>query len=597
MRKFSIHLLPAVLLLGTLAACNDAGNNNSKKSGATAPNADSIYAQYWEESQQLNPLDATAHGDYRYNDRMTITIAPSFRDSVRRFCNKYKAAIEAVDTAGMNAEQQLSYRLFRYELDMTLEGLKYPSYYLPFNQFWGLTLELPVLGSGAGNQPFKTPNDYDNFLKRLSVFPAWADTAIANMREGVEKGWVLPKALVVKILPQLKAMLVPAQQTPFWGAVKAIPDSFSTTDKGRITVAYRQGIDSYVRRPYQKLYDFMSGEYMAKARASSGIGDLPGGRAYYQYLIKNWTTTELTPDSIYHLGELEVARIEAEMTRVKDEVGYKGDLKSFLKYINEDKQFFPFKTPQGVLDSFWAIKKIEDPALKRLFNKVPKSPFNIRQTEAFRAASASAEYNQPSEDGSRPGIFYVPILDAAKYNAVGMETLFLHEAIPGHHYQISLQQENKALPKFRRFLWYGAYGEGWALYCESLGKELGLFSNPYQYFGHLSDAMHRAIRLVVDAGMHTRGMTREQAIDYMMAHEATSREGAVAEIERYMAIPGQALSYKMGQLAIRAERTKWEQQLGGKFNIAAFHDEVLGSGCVPLNILSEKLAVWAVKQQ
>ncbi len=272
---------------------------------------------------------------------------------------------------------------------MSLEGLKYPNHYLPFNQFWGLTLELPVLGSGAGNQPFKTPKDYDDFLKRLSVFPAWADTAIANMREGMGKGWVLPKALVVKILPQLKAMLVPAEQTPFWGAVKALPDSFSAADKSRITAAYRQGIDSFVRLPYQKLYDFMSGEYMAKARTSSGIGDLPGGREYYQYLIKNWTTTDLTPDSIYHLGELEVARIEAEMTQVKDEVGYKGDLKSFFKYINKDKQFFPFKTPQQVLDSFWAIKKIEDPALKRLFNKVPKSPFTIRQTEAFRAASAS----------------------------------------------------------------------------------------------------------------------------------------------------------------------------------------------------------------
>jgi len=284
------------------------------------------------------------------------------------------------------------------------------------------------------------------------------------------------------------------------------------------------------------------------------------------------------------------------MNRVKDEVGFKGDLHDFFDFLNKDKQFFPFKTPKEVLDSFWAIKRVEDPALKRLFHHVPKSPFTIRQTEAFRAASASAEYNPPSEDGSRPGIFYVPIVDATKYNAVGMETLFLHEAIPGHHYQISLQQENKALPKFRRFLWYGAYGEGWALYSESLGKELGLFTNPYQYFGHLSDGIHRAIRLVVDVGLHTKGMTREQAIDYMMAHEATSREGATAEIERYMAIPGQALSYKMGQLAIRAERTKWAQKLGSKFNIAAFHDEVLGSGCVPLNILSEKLEAWAERQ-
>jgi uncharacterized protein (DUF885 family) len=581
-----------IIALFVAASCNQGGKSTASGNGQSP---DSVYAQYWEERQQLFPLEATSSGDYRYNDRMTITIATSFRDSLQRFYNKYLSVISSVDTSGLKGEDMLSYRLFRYEMEMGLAGLKYPSHYLPFNQFWGLTLDLPLLGSGSGNQPFRTPKDYDDFLKRLSVFPAWADTAIANMREGITKGWVLPKPLVVKILPQLKAMLVSADKSTFWGAVKAIPDSFSTADKSRLTAAYQHDIDSIVRPTFQKLYDFMSGEYLAKARSSSGISDLPGGKDYYQYLIKYWTTTDLTPDSIYHIGEQEVTRIEAEMNHVKDEVGFKGDLHAFFDYLNKDKQFFPFTTPKQVLDSFWAIKKAEDPALKRLFNHVPKSPFTIRQTEAFRAASASAEYNQPSEDGSRPGIFYVPILDAPKFNAVGMETLFLHEAIPGHHYQISLQQENKGIPKFRRFLWYGAYGEGWALYSESLGKELGLFTNPYQYFGHLSDAIHRAIRLVVDVGIHTKGMTREQAIDYMMAHEATTREGATAEIERYMAIPGQALSYKMGQLSIRAERSKWEQQLGSNFNIAAFHDEVLGSGCMPLNILSEKLGVWGGK--
>jgi uncharacterized protein (DUF885 family) len=587
---FRLTAFIAVLVL--IYSCKESTTAGSAKKQSP----DSLYAQYWEERQQLFPLDATASGDYRYNDRMTITIAPSFRDSLGRLYSKYLSAANSVDTAELKSEDMISYRLFRYEMEIGLEGLKHPSHYLPLNQFWGLTLDLPVLGSGSGNQPFKTPKDYQDFRKRLAVFPAWADTAIANMREGISKGWVLPKTLLVKMLPQLKAMLVDADKSPFWGAVKAIPDSFTATDKSGITTAYRRDIDSIVRPTYQKLYDFFSGEYLSKARAGSGIADVQNGAAYYQYLIKYWTTTNLSPDSIYQLGLREVADIEAEMNRVKDEVGFKGDLHAFFDYLNKDKQFFPFKTAQQVLDSFWAIKKAEDPALKRLFNKVPQSPFTIRQTEAFRAESASAEYNPPSEDGSRPGIFYVPVLGADEFNAVGMETLFLHEAIPGHHYQISLQQENKSLPKFRRFLWYGAYGEGWALYSESLGKELGLFTNPYQYFGHLSDAMHRAIRLVVDAGLHSKGMSREEAIDYMLAHEATSRKGATAEIERYMAIPGQALSYKMGQLAIRAERTKWERQLGSKFKIAAFHDEVLGSGCVPLNILAEKLTAWSARQ-
>jgi uncharacterized protein (DUF885 family) len=588
----SFRLSTIIVLLLIISSCNQGGKTDSD--GKQSP--DSVYAQYWEERQQLFPLDATGNGDYRYNDRMTITIATSFRDSLRRFYDKYLTAINEVDTAELKGEDMISYRLFRYEMEMGLEGLKYPGHYLPFNQFWGLTLDLPVLGSGSGNQPFRNRKDYEDFRKRLAVFPAWTDTAIANMRGGVSKGWVLPRALVVKILPQLKAMLVPAEQSPFWGAVMTIPDSLSA-DKASITEAYHRDIDNVVRPAYQKLYDFMSGEYMAKTRSSSGIGELPDGKEYYRYLMKLWTTTDISADSIYQLGLKEVAHIEAEMNRVKDEVGFKGDLHAFFAFLNKDKQFFPFKSAQQVIDSFWAIKKTEDPALQRLFNHVPKSPFTIRQTEAFRAASASAEYNPPSEDGSRPGIFYVPVLNATEFNAVGMETLFLHEAIPGHHYQISLQQENKALPKFRRFLWYGAYGEGWALYSESLGKELGLFTNPYQYFGHLSDAMHRAIRLVVDAGLHSKGMTREEAITYMMAHEATDLKGATAEIERYMAIPGQALSYKTGQLAIRAERSKWEQRLGSNFRLADFHDEVLGSGCVPLNILAEKLADWAARRQ
>ena len=284
------------------------------------------------------------------------------------------------------------------------------------------------------------------------------------------------------------------------------------------------------------------------------------------------------------------------MNKTREQIGYKGDLQALFKYIETDPRFCPFKTPQQVIDSFWAIKKIEDPQLKNMFSHTPKTQFTIRQTEAFRAASASAEYNQGSEDGTRPGVFYVPILDAAKYNATGMVTLFLHEAIPGHHYQISLQQENKGLPAFRRFIWYGAYGEGWAHYCETLGKGLGLYNDPYQYLGHLGDAQHRAIRLVVDIGIHYKGMTREDAIKYMMAHELISERDATAEIERYMAIPGQALSYKMGQMAISGERKQYEQQLGSKFNIASFHDEVLKDGCVPLNILHEKMAECAKKQ-
>ena len=590
-----------VLLLGVSCVLFSCSNNQPKTVNNDNNNSSKQLAQlldnYWEEDMQLFPLDATSHGDYRYNDKLTITIADSFRDSLQRFYNKYQNELAAIDTASLNADEKISYRLFKYEMSMGLEGLKYHSNYLPINQFWSLTLDLPQLGSGEGNQPFKSVQDYDNFLKRLSVFPAWADTAIANMRKGIAAGWVLPHTLVVKVLPQLKAMLVKNDTASiFYSPLKKMPDSFSADTKQRLTAAYTKAIDSIVLPVFSKLYTFMQQEYLPKSRNSSGISDIPGGKEYYDYCVHYWTTTTLSADSIYNIGLSEVTRLTDEMNKVKDETGFKGDLKAFFSYLNSDKQFFPFTAPKQVIDSFWNIKKQEDPQLKKLFNHPPKTEFTIKQTEAFRAASASAEYNPASEDGSRPGIFYVPILDAKKYNATGMVTLFLHEAIPGHHYQISIQQENKALPKFRRFLWYGAYGEGWALYSESLGKELGVYGNPYQYFGHLSDEMHRAIRLVVDIGIHHKGLSREEAIKYMTEHERISVDEATTEIERYMAIPGQALSYKMGQLTISSERKKYEAQLGSKFDVAAFHDEVLKDGCLPLDILKENLAEWAKKQ-
>ena len=577
----------------------------SCKNGANSGNASDSGKQlsvmldnYWQERMQLFPLEATGYGDNRYNDRLTIPIAESFRDSLGRFYKKYLDGLAKIDSASLGKNDLASFRLFKYEMQMDIEGLKFPSHYMPMNQFWSFTLELPQLGSGSGNQPFKTVKDYDNWIKRLSGFPSWVDTAIYDMRKGIAAGWVLPRTLVVKMLPQLKAVVVSSDSSSiFYGPIKTMPDSFPAADKQRLTAAYIKAIDSIVNPSYTKLHDFFEKEYLPKARATSGIKDIPGGSDYYKYWIKYWTTTDLTPDSIYSIGLSEVARIENEMNKVKDETGFKENMQAFFKYLGTDKKFFPFTADKQVIDSFWGIKKMEDPQLKKLFNNTPKTQFTIRQTEAFRAASASAEYNQGSEDGTRPGIFYVPILDPKKFNATGMTTLFLHEAIPGHHYQISLQQENKGLPAFRKFIWYGAYGEGWAHYCETLGKDLGVYNDSYQYFGHLSDGIHRAIRLVVDIGLHYKGMTREEAIKYMMAHELISEGDATAEIERYMAIPGQALSYKIGQMAISAERKQYTEQLGAKFNIAAFHDEVLKDGCVPLNILHEKMTEWAKTQK
>jgi uncharacterized protein (DUF885 family) len=581
-----------IIVLGylSLMACNSAAVKN--ETIATNQRLNSLFNNYWEQRMQLFPLEATAKGDNRYNDKLTIIIAESFRKQLYNFYSTYLDSVSAIDSNNLNDNDALSMRVFKYEMRMNLEGLKYPTHVMPINQFWAFTLDMAQLGSAQGNQPFKTIKDYNDFLKRLALFPAYVDTAIYNMRKGMASGWVLPKSLVAKILPQLKAMIVrDPKSSIFYGAVRLLPDSFTATDKQNLSVAYTAAIQNIVVPTYEKLYHFFEDEYLPKARTGSGIGDLPGGKEYYNYCIENWTTTKLSADSIYNLGLSEVARIEAEMDQVIASTGYKGSRNDFFDFVNKDKHFFPFATAQEVIDSFWHIKKQEEPLLKKMFSDTPSTPFTIRQTEAFREASASAEYNQASEDGSRPGIFYVPIPDAHKYNAIGMVTLFMHEAIPGHHYQISTQQENKNLPIFRRFLWYGAYGEGWALYSESLGNEMGMYANPYQHFGHLCDAMHRAIRLVVDVAIHTKGMSRENAIQYMMAHEAIDKAGAEAEIERYMAIPGQALSYKIGQLTIRAQRSKYEQKLGNRFNIAQFHKLVLKDGCLPLQMLQDQLKI------
>jgi uncharacterized protein (DUF885 family) len=356
-------------------------------------------------------------------------------------------------------------------------------------------------------------------------------------------------------------------------------------------------VESKIIPTFKKLHDFVSKEYLPAGRKTAGFDALPNGIALYNHYIKYFTTTEMTADEIHQIGVREVERISGEMEKVRQQVGFKGDLKAFFNDVRNNKKLMPFTKPEEVITNFNKIHETMKPNLGRLFDLTPKTAFEVRRTEAFREKSASAEYNPGLADGSRPGVFYVPVPDAKNYNIVSDESLFLHEAIPGHHYQISLQQENKELPDFRKNLWYSAYGEGWALYCESLGKELGLYSDPYQYFGMLSAEMHRAIRLVVDTGLHSKGWTREKAIQYSLDHEAESEESIAAEIERYMAGGGQALSYKIGQLKIRELRSRAEQELGEKFNIRDFHNLVLDSGCVPLKLLEDKVNIWIASKK
>jgi uncharacterized protein (DUF885 family) len=567
----------------------------SQKEKKNHENISTLFDSYWEEHSRLFPLDATQQGDNRYNDLLPNDQTAEHRKTLRDFFTDYLNRLKKYDRSELPENDRVSYDIFKYEMEMQIEGLMTDLWQIPFQQFWGLPLTMAQLGSGELYQPFKTVQDYNNWIKRVSAFPAWTNSAIANFRTGMKTGIVLPKILVRKILPQMKDLISKdPEKSVFWGPVKLMPKDFSAEDKKLLEKTYREMIVKDVNPSYQKLHDFLKNEYLPKARNTDGIGAIPGGNHLYGYLARYWTTTDKSPEEIYQTGLKEVARIQNEMLKVKAQVGFKGSLKQFFVHLRKDPKLMPYKTPEEVLNLYRDIQKKMQPKLMTMFGRTPKTPFEVRQTEKFREVSASAEYFQGSPDGTRPGIFYIPIRDAKKFNITsGTESLFLHEAIPGHHYQISLQQENEDLPKFRRFAWYGAMGEGWALYTESLGKELGLYTDPYHYMGALGDEMHRACRLVVDVAIHLKKMPREKAIKYLLEHEPISEKDAIAEIERYMAIPAQALSYKVGALKIRELRTKYEKELGSRFKLSDFHDEVLRDGVMPLESLEQKLDSWA----
>jgi len=564
-------------------------NFNNEKSLEIAQ----VFENYYQESLKLYPLQATSQGDLRYNDFLPNDLSDEFRKKEKEFYTFYKSQLNNFPDHTLNENDLLSKKVLLWECDLSLKRLTFNEQYTPINQMWTLQLTIGQYAAGLSAQPFKTVKDYNNWLKRIDDYLIWLETAEERMRQGIKNEIVLPKSLIKKVIPQLKTILNPdLNQNLFFSPARQFPESFSDKDKSILTEKYTEMVLNKIIPAYKKLSDFMSDQYLDAGRSSSGISAFEDGSDYYNYSIKLYTTTELTADEIHNIGLKEVAKISSEMEKIKTKVGFNGDLKSFFNHVRELDELIPFNEPQEVIDNFNKIHKKMTPQINKLFGLQPKTPFEVRRTESFREASASAEYNPGSLDGTRPGIFYVPIPNIKEYNYFSDEDLFLHEAIPGHHYQISLQQENTSLPSFRKSLWYSSYGEGWALYSESLGEELGLYDDPYQYFGMLSAEMHRAIRLVVDTGLHTKGWSREKAIQYSLDNEAESEAGITSEIERYMANPGQALSYKIGQLKIRELRSNAEQKLGDKFDIKIFHEKVLESGCIPLQLLEEKINKW-----
>ena len=556
-----------------------------------------IFEQYYQERMELYPIESTFAGETKFNHLFPNTLSDDYIEKIRTFYEKYNKLISKFESKDLCESDRLSVAILKSECSINLERLNFHEELMPINQFDSMPLVMGQLGSGSSAQPFKTVEDYNNWLERLIGFNQWIISAEARMKEGVSQGYVLPKALTLQVIIQIKDLAnKELENNLFYSPLKQFPSKFSASDKKRITAAYSTFLTEKLIPSLTNLHKYISTDYLAASRNTTGINEIPNGEKYYNYLVKKYTTTDLTPDEIHTIGLSEVERILGEMEKVKTQVGFTGDIKQFFDYVRDRKELMPYTEPQQVIDHFNAIYTKMKPNLDKLFDVKPRTSFEVKRTESFREATASAEYNPGSLDGTRPGVFYVPIPDVTKYNIYADEDLFLHEAIPGHHYQISLQQEDEDLPSFRKTIWFTAYGEGWALYTESLGKELGLYQDPYQYFGMLSAEMLRAVRLVVDTGMHSKGWTREQAIEYSIAHEAEPLQSIVAEIERYMAIPGQAVSYKIGQLKIRELRSKAEKKMGKKFNIKEFHNQVLETGCVPLTILEEKINLWILPQ-
>ena len=505
-------------------------------------------------------------------------------------------SLRSSTASSLNDKDRIDYNVLKYTLESGLDGLSHNTNLMPFNQIDGLPSALVLLGNGTGAQPFKTVKDYDNWIKKASVFPAWADSAIFYSNRGLQQEMILPKALVVKMIPQLNAHVVSdVQKTVFYTPITKLTADVSATDKKKLTDAYTPLISNQLVPAYKRLPDFLQNEYLPKARTTSGYNVLPNGHKIYATAIRVFTTTNMTADQVFNLGLREVSRIRSEMEKVKTKLGFNGDPKAFFDFVRTSDKFYPYKTADEILNYYRNILPKIQPKLSTMLNHIPKIPFEIRQVEAFRAATAAASYSIGSLKNNRPCIFYVPIVDATRTQA--RESLFLHKAIPGHHYQLSLQRENQQLSKFRQSSNNSAYAEGWGLYAESLGKELGMYTDPVQYMMALGDEMHGAVRLVVDAGMHSKGWTREQAIQYSLGNEPIEEQRATSEVERYMARPGQALAYKIGELKIKEMRERYTKQLGKNFNLAAFHDAILMDGGLPLEVLERKMDAWAKTQK
>lgn len=595
--KFAAMLLAS---LAPLAICTPA-IAATETATKTDPAAElkKLFADSDEDTLRRNPVTALFRGDMRYADKLGDFISDAYYEGERQAAVNELARLAKIDRSKLSDTDKIAYDVFKSNNELLLRGYTADILPLtkmrPIDHFFGFQVFYPELASGQGAAPFATVADYENNLKRHRDYIIFMDRAIGRFREGMKAGVVHPKLIVNNMIGQFDLQIAQGiEGSTFYAPVKKFPDGISAADQARLKSEYESIIRDGIQPVNSRMRDFLKNEYLPVAREGVGLVHMKGGAAYYNYQIFSNTTLPLTANYIHNLGLSEVARIKREMDAIRVKTGFKGTLAEFFVYLRNDPKF-KLATKEALRDGYYAIGKRVDARIAEQFSTLPKSTLEIRPVPEYsEKTAAGGSYQQGTPDGSRPGIFYFNSYDLPSRTTPGMETLYLHEAAPGHHFQISLAQENTALPAFMRFGGNTAYVEGWALYAESLYKELGMESDPYQRFGGLDDEMLRAMRLVVDSGLHAKGWTRDRAIKYMLDNSSMGETDARVEVERYIAIPGQALAYKIGQLTILRLKAKAKAALGAKFDARKFHAQVLMTGALPMTVLEKKINDWIV---
>jgi len=589
-------LAAATLIACAPALAADQPASTPAKQAAVNPQAgkalNKLADEYYDALARFDPVSASESGDNRFVDQIGMSIAPSERAKQFARYKSFQKRLHAIKRDQLNSRDQTSYDILDYELSTALRFEPFPEHLLPINQMDSLPVTLANYASGQGAQPLSSVKDYRAYASRLAQLGPWIDQAIANMREGIKRGIVHPKSVMSSALPQFRQLVATStEESIYYTPVKNFPAAFSDTDKRSLTKLYGDTIAGKLNPALARLSTFLEKEYLPAARTSTGWNALPNGAEWYKVRVASQTTTKLTPEQIHEIGLKEVARIQGEYGRIGPKMGYNGPAAGLPAWVSQQAKYKPFKTEQEVIDVYRKLDAELRTKLPSMFNLMPKSPLDLRLEPELSRATASDHYTPPAVDGSRPGVFWSVVNDPRQYGSTGMVTLFLHEGQPGHHFHIALVQE-LGLPNFRKFGGNNAFTEGWALYAETLGKDMGLFDKPEDYFGHLNDEMLRAARLVVDTGMHTKGWSREQGIKYFSETLGYSEADSRAQIERYMVWPGQALGYKIGSLKIMELRRRAESALGDRFDIRKFHDIVLGEGTLPLSLLEAKVDRW-----